>query len=79
LLYTAHANAGIHEVGVFKEHRGKGIAKALVYHALRQAISDGAAISTLQASPAGKPLYASMGYTEVSTIQNWICPRKLAK
>ncbi len=79
LLYTAHANAGIHEVGVFKEHRGKGIAKALVYHALRQAISDGAAISTLQASPVGKPLYASMGYTEVSTIQNWICPRKLAK
>lgn len=79
LLYTSHANAGIHEVGVLKEYRGRGIAAALVRHALRQAVSDGAAISTLQASPVGKPLYASLGYSEVSTIQNWICPRKLGK
>ena len=77
LLYTSHANAGIHEVGVFKEHRRKGIARALVSHALRQAVSDGASVSTLQASPVGKALYATMGYTEVSSIQNWFCPRKL--
>ena len=77
LLYTKDGNAGLHEVGVFKEYRRRGIAAALVRHALQQAVSDGAAFSTLQASPMGKPLYEALGFREVSRIQTWICPRKI--
>ena len=77
LLYTKAGNAGLHEVGVFKEYRRRGIAAAMVRHALCQAVSGGAAFSTLQASPTGKPLYESLGFREVSRIQTWICPRKI--
>ena len=77
LLYTRNGNAGIHEVGVLRKHRRRGIAAALVRHALKEAAGEGAAISTLQASDLGAPVYESLGYKKVSRIQTWINPPRI--
>ena len=77
LLYTREGNAGIHEVGVLHEHRRRGIAAALVRHALKNAADEGAPISTLQASDLGVPVYESIGYRKVSRIQTWINPPRI--
>ena len=77
LLYTKDGNAGIHEVGVLPEHRRRGIAAALVSHALHEAAASGAVISSLQASVLGEPMYKTLGYQEVSRIQTWINPRRI--
>lgn len=77
LLYTKDGNAGIHEVGVLRKHRGRGIAAALVRYALKEAADSGAVISTLQASDLGTPVYESLGYKKVSRIQTWINPPRI--
>ena len=77
LLYTKNGNAGIHEVGVLHKHRRRGIAAALVRHALKVAADEGAAISTLQASDLGLPVYESLGYKKVSRIRTWINPPRI--
>ena len=76
LLYTENGNAGIHEVGVLPEHRRRGVALALMRHALAQAKRDGAAYATLQASALGEPLYRARGFRAVSTLDTWIRPPK---
>ena len=77
LLYTRAGNAGIHEVGVLRKHRRRGIAAALVRHALKEAADQGATISTLQASDLGAPVYESLGFKKVSGIQTWINPPRI--
>ena len=77
LLYTKGGNAGIHEVGVLHKHRRRGIAAALVRHALKDAADEGASVSTLQASDLGAPVYESIGYKKVSRIQTWINPPRI--
>ena len=77
LLYTRNGNAGRHEVGVLPGHRRKGIAAALVRHALEEAAAQGASLSTLQASDPGVPVYETLGYKKVSRIQTWFNPPRI--
>ena len=71
LLYSRDGNAGIHEVGVIPEFRRRGIASALVRHALYEARRSGVSFSTLQASPTGALVYAGLGFQKLSMIDNW--------
>ena len=51
------------------EHRGKGLAKALVERCLKYS---GKRITRLDASDMGKPLYTSMGFVEGCAIERWL-------
>lgn len=53
-----------------KEHRGKGLAKALCRKMLCDAQQEGAVQSVLVASQMGHPLYLKMGYRDVSKM--WV-------
>ena len=53
-----------------KEHRGKGLAKALCRKMLCDAQREGAIQSVLVASQTGHPLYLKMGYRDVSKM--WV-------
>ena len=62
------------EVGLLND---RAYAAALVRHALKVDADEGAAISTLQASDLGAPVYESIGYKKVSRIQTWINPPRI--
>ena len=72
LLYCKDGNAGIHEVGTLEAYRGKGIAKALLQHAFAIAKEKGCKYATLQASPMGVPVYESLGFEDVGTVNTWL-------
>ncbi|MBR1659214.1 MAG: GNAT family N-acetyltransferase [Oscillospiraceae bacterium] len=74
MLLCAADNGGIHEVSTLQEHRGRGIAAALMNRALDLAAERGCACATLQASELGLPLYRSLGFEDVGLIHNWILP-----
>jgi hypothetical protein len=54
--------AGVYNVATIPSARGKGIGAALTWTAVSAGASSGATISILQASEAGQPVYARMGF-----------------
>jgi GNAT superfamily N-acetyltransferase len=53
------------------EHRGLGVASWLVWWVLDQARRDGMRTGSLQATKAGAPLYARMGFEDLGYIEMW--------
>jgi ribosomal protein S18 acetylase RimI-like enzyme len=53
------------------EHRGKGLARRLTRRALLEARDRGQAISNLQATKLGYPVYARLGYQPICELQMW--------
>ncbi len=72
LLYCKNGNAGIHEVATLEAYRGRGLATALLQRAFAIAKEKGCAYATLQASPMGQPLYESLGFEDVGTVNTWL-------
>lgn len=52
------------------DKQGRGFGKATMTAALKAAVEDGFATTTLQASAAGVPLYASLGYRDLGVAIN---------
>ena len=51
--------------------RGRGLATALMAHALADARERGRTTSTLQATDLGRPVYERLGYRSLGEIQMW--------
>jgi GNAT superfamily N-acetyltransferase len=51
--------------------RGRGLATALMRHALGEAYRRGCTTSTLQATKLGEPLYARLGYRKLGNLEMW--------
>lgn len=58
-------------VGVVPEAQGRGLCKGLMAHVLRRAREAGASTTTLEASPAGYPVYDRMGYRTIGRCGLW--------
>ncbi|MDP9189608.1 MAG: GNAT family N-acetyltransferase [Actinomycetota bacterium] len=58
-------------VATVPEARGRGIARSLLFHALRAARSDGLETTTLQSSKLGAPVYERLGYRDFGAAQMW--------
>lgn len=71
LLFKTGKIAGIHYIGVRPEYRGKGIAKDLMRCLHHVSTKLGCRYTTLQASPQGKKLYESLGYSEQFRYDNY--------
>ncbi|QCB92268.1 GNAT family N-acetyltransferase [Cellulomonas shaoxiangyii] len=67
LLVTGDV-AGVYLVATLETYRRRGLATALVHAAVGHAVASGAHVVTLQASSSGAPVYARLGFQEVSTI-----------
>ncbi len=64
--------AGIYYVGTPEAHRARGYADALTRHAIIQGAGLGCDIATLQASPAGYPVYRRMGFEDVGYYRTYV-------
>ena len=64
-------NTSIEMVAVEPEARGRGIAGALLGHALADAAERGMPTSTLIATKLGRPVYERLGYTSFGSVQMW--------
>ncbi len=66
-LCEAAGLAGIYNVATRPEYRRTGIATALMRHVLQDARERGLQTCVLQSSADGRPLYARLGFTRLST------------
>jgi ribosomal protein S18 acetylase RimI-like enzyme len=71
LRYTSGRVAGVYFVATAKEYRRRGIGEAMTWKAAVDGRKEKCAISVLQASEVGRPVYEGMGYRTVATYQIW--------
>jgi GNAT superfamily N-acetyltransferase len=71
LTYEDDGECGVYLVATLPEARGRGLATALMIHALREARERGCATSSLQATRRGRPVYLRLGYRDVGAIHMW--------
>lgn len=64
-------DAGVFFVATLPEAQGRGLAGGLLAAAMVEARDRGCDISTLQATKAGEPVYARVGYRRFGAIQMW--------
>ena len=69
-VYTFHdgTSLGVYQLATLPEHRGHGVARALMAAILRAYPTD---IITLSATDQGRPLYTKLGFTVSSTAIWW--------
>jgi GNAT superfamily N-acetyltransferase len=71
-VFLAEGVAGIYNVAVVPEARGKGIGREVTLAALRDARDLGFSLSTLGSSDLGLPVYLRIGYEEVCRIRVYV-------
>lgn len=64
-------DAGVLFVATVPAAQRRGLASELMRHALREARAAGAWTTTLEASAAGEPVYARMGYRALARLGMW--------
>jgi GNAT superfamily N-acetyltransferase len=70
-IHDCDGDAGVFFVATLPEARGRGLAGGLLAGALLAARERGCDISTLQATKAGEPVYARLGYQSLGAIGMW--------
>jgi GNAT superfamily N-acetyltransferase len=66
-----NGDCGISAVATLPEARGHGIATRLMAVALRESQQRGCKTTSLQASPLGSEVYASLGYRNLGAMGMW--------
>jgi ribosomal protein S18 acetylase RimI-like enzyme len=69
--YLHDGDCGVYAVGTAPGWRRRGIAHALMEHALGDARRRGARTASLQSTPMGVPLYRSLGFEAVGRYEEW--------
>lgn len=64
-------DCGIYLVATLAEARGRGLATALMGHALTEASRRGCLTTSLQATARGRPLYERLGYRNIGAVHMW--------
>jgi ribosomal protein S18 acetylase RimI-like enzyme len=64
-------DCGVYLVATAPAAQRRGLAGALMLHALADAREAGCATTTLQATRAGTPVYARLGYRDLGAIEMW--------
>jgi GNAT superfamily N-acetyltransferase len=70
----AGRTAGVYDLGVAPEWQRRGIGRHLMDALLAAAVERGAALATLNATPAGERLYRQLGFAEIGDGQTWLVP-----
>jgi hypothetical protein len=71
-LYASGGVGGIFGVSTLQRVRGRGYGAAMTWEAIRDGISSGCDVFSLQASNMGYPLYHRMGFRRVFDIEEWV-------
>jgi ribosomal protein S18 acetylase RimI-like enzyme len=75
MLVVTHGVAGIYWVGTTPAARGRGLAELCTRAASNRGFDLGARVAALQASVMGEPIYARMGYVEVTRYPIVVQPK----
>lgn len=68
LVVTEGTIAGLYNIAVREEARGRGIGRALTLALMKRAADLGCTESILHATPMGRPVYARLGYQPVAEV-----------
>jgi ribosomal protein S18 acetylase RimI-like enzyme len=68
-------DCGIYNVGTLPDARRRGLATALTAHVLHEAKARGCTTASLQATPMAEPVYASVGFTSLGVIHEYVPSR----
>jgi GNAT superfamily N-acetyltransferase len=71
LTYEEDGECGIYLVATLPEARGRGLATALMSHALLEARDRGCTTTSLQATLRGRPIYERLGYRDIGAMHMW--------
>lgn len=71
LTYEEDGECGIYLVATLPEARGRGLATALMIHALLRARERGCTSTSLQATHRGRPVYQRLGYRDIGAVHMW--------
>jgi GNAT superfamily N-acetyltransferase len=71
LTYEEDGECGIYLVATLPEARGRGLATAVMIHALLQARQRGCTTTSLQATQRGRPVYQRLGYRDIGAVHMW--------
>jgi ribosomal protein S18 acetylase RimI-like enzyme len=71
-LLTGHDVAGIYCVATLASARRRGIGAAMMRNTMHVAKAAGASSATLQASPAGEPVYRDLGFVECCRVAHYL-------
>jgi ribosomal protein S18 acetylase RimI-like enzyme len=71
MAYDRDGDCGIFFVATLAEARGRGLATELMKRALADARDRGCTTTTLQATKAGEPIYARLGYRALGRLEMW--------
>lgn len=71
LTFQTGDTIGIHQVGVPKAFRGRGIAQRLMAHVMAHCHASGSRYVTLQASAAGEGIYRKIGFEAQFAVRNY--------
>jgi ribosomal protein S18 acetylase RimI-like enzyme len=69
--YRHGEDCGLYTVGTMPDWRRRGLARALTDHVLAHAQAHGARTASLQSTPMGQRLYASVGFSPVGRYEEW--------
>jgi ribosomal protein S18 acetylase RimI-like enzyme len=67
-LVLSRSSAGIYNLATLPQHRGKGIAPALVRHTVAEATRAGHRLCVLYASPEAQRMYEALGFRCFSCV-----------
>ncbi|HEY7047200.1 MAG TPA: GNAT family N-acetyltransferase [Jatrophihabitantaceae bacterium] len=70
--YRHGPDCGVYAVGTRPERRRRGLARALLQHALADAHEHGARTASLQSTPMGQALYESLGFRAGGRYEEWV-------
>lgn len=73
-IVDAGEDAGLFAMATDPRFQRRGLARALVLHALYEARERGLRTSSLQATAAGRGVYAAIGYQAVGAVELWEAP-----
>ena len=71
MILSGGGDACVTAVATLAEHRGQGLASAILVQLLDDARGRGMETGTLQASRAGAPVYERLGFADVGFIEMW--------
>lgn len=71
LFYDSKGNAGLYMIATLPEYRGLGLGKNMTIRLMNECIKDEVSFCSLQASPAGEPVYLKLGFKPFKNIYTY--------